>query len=344
MATFKLRGIAILTIGILIGSAFLVAVNMDIKSNSAKKEQILAKQSLTSQAQSSDLATTQEHVVASESSKSGDTNSSQASQTTSTPTTRATSQNVGSSGNDSNAQSNSSNSGIKFAGFKPSENSADAKNNPQDEEQEPNGAGSDADGENSITDNAQGNDSQEMVRNFYEQPSYTKVVAKFPSADFVAGLAAHDGALDGSISSVSMTHLETCEVVQVLSGDQFFCRLPNGLRQKFILYGIASPRADQSYGLESKNALHNLLVGKKIFYYPVAYDEYSRLSVLVYVNNFEVNLLQVFNGNVFLNPYAKLDSRYELAQNKAHDDYVGLWNQRNWIGGRPPINPFTERK
>lgn len=148
--------------------------------------------------------------------------------------------------------------------------------------------------------------------------------------------------IDGTIPENLYESLQNCRVDKVLTGDQFFCRdTITGKRYKFILYGVASPLADQSYGTIAKQALTEMLINQTVFYRVVGTDSFSRLESIVFVNGIEVNLRMVYAGNAFFNPNAtELDNRYVQAQSEAQLNYHGLWNQHHWINNRPPENPF----
>jgi endonuclease YncB( thermonuclease family) len=141
-----------------------------------------------------------------------------------------------------------------------------------------------------------------------------------------------------------------CKVTRVLDGDTFHC-LPNQSISNAKVHkdgtvsirmrGIDAPEKRQSYGMEAKESLKELIGGQTVKLDIKDIDRYGRVVAYVILGQVNVNLEQVKRGYAwayteFLDrPYM---SEFYSAEKEARSQRLGLWKESN------PMPPWEWRK
>ncbi|MEM4406594.1 MAG: thermonuclease family protein [Candidatus Methanomethylicaceae archaeon] len=140
-----------------------------------------------------------------------------------------------------------------------------------------------------------------------------------------------------------------CVVKEVLDGDTFKCIPEQKVHSAKVrdgkvivrMYGIDAPERSQPYGVEARVYLRRLLKGKRVQLEVKEVDRYGRLVAVVYDGGRNINLEQVESGHAWAylryldRPYV---SQFYSAEERAREQRLGLWNQRN------PTPPWEWRK
>lgn len=125
----------------------------------------------------------------------------------------------------------------------------------------------------------------------------------------------------------------TLKVDRVIDGDSFISN-----NQRYRISEIDAPELSQTYGIESKNYLTNLILCKYVKIEVVGTDKYDREIVKVFVDGTPVSNLMVRSGNSWVyRRYNKSSLLLDLEQ-EARDKKLGLWKYE------ASINPYEFRK
>lgn len=133
-------------------------------------------------------------------------------------------------------------------------------------------------------------------------------------------------------------------VVRITDGDTITLLDATDTQHKIRLGGIDAPEKGQPFGNVSRQHLAELAFGKPAEADCYKIDRYKRLICTVYVDGKDMGLAQLDAGlawwyRKYANeqpPQERLE--YEMAENKAAVDRVGLWSDPN------PIPPWAWRK
>ncbi len=141
------------------------------------------------------------------------------------------------------------------------------------------------------------------------------------------------------ILSISMFGQD--KINRVIDGDTIEI-IRDNKKIKARLYGIDAPELKQLYGKESKYFLSEL-IGKsdKLDIQEISTDRYSRLIVVIFVDDININITMLENGYAWAyRDYLKKNDRevYIGAETKAKYLKRGLWQQDN------PVAPYNYRK
>jgi micrococcal nuclease len=133
-----------------------------------------------------------------------------------------------------------------------------------------------------------------------------------------------------SLGSQSISYTFDAKVISVHDGDTITVQTDS--IRKIRLIGIDAPELKQPYGIESKDYLNKILLGKtiKIETDKKEYDLYGRLLGYVYLDGVLVNSQILKSGNAFYNYIYPNKAKYlELvkSENYAKDNYLGVWNK-----------------
>ena len=117
------------------------------------------------------------------------------------------------------------------------------------------------------------------------------------------------------------------QVIEVYDGDTMTLLL-NKENKKFRVrfYGIDAPEAAQKYGIDSRDALREKILGKNVVVKVAAVDRYQRVVGKVMLGGRHINLEMVREGNAwYYSDYAA--RQYELmdAEQQAKRAKIGLW-------------------
>jgi endonuclease YncB( thermonuclease family) len=128
-------------------------------------------------------------------------------------------------------------------------------------------------------------------------------------------------------------------VVGITDGDTITVLTPNKEEVKIRLYGVDAPERKQAYGSKSKEFLASLVFGQTVIISPVGRDLYGRTIAKVFFNGRDVGLTCIEYGYCWwYQDYARKESVYKKAQEKARKQELGLWADIK------PIEPWKFRK
>lgn len=126
------------------------------------------------------------------------------------------------------------------------------------------------------------------------------------------------------------------KVVKVSDGDTIHVLTDENKLIKVRLFGIDAPEKKQAYGQASRKYLSDLIAGKIVNVDIKSRDRYKRSIGIVYLDNKDINYEMVING--FAWAYSYYSDKYNLAQETAKNNKVGLWVDK------APISPYEFRK
>ncbi|MBQ8754619.1 MAG: thermonuclease family protein [Lentisphaeria bacterium] len=132
-------------------------------------------------------------------------------------------------------------------------------------------------------------------------------------------------------------------IIEVYDGDTAILLDDNGGKKyKIRFYGMDAPEASQEYGIASRNALREKILGQSVRIVVVNTDQYGRCVGKVYRENRYINLEMVQEGNAWhYHAYARNAYEFAAAQRKARQDGIGLWKA---AAPMPPWDYRTQNK
>ncbi len=124
------------------------------------------------------------------------------------------------------------------------------------------------------------------------------------------------------------------KVVKIIDGDTF--KLQN--KQTIRLASIDAPEIDKCLGKESKKALSELILGKRVILLEPYSDVYNRVMALVISDGQIINEIMVRNGYA-VDTYAKLSSKKAMqdANAYARENKLGIFSSK--CSQTDPPNP-----
>ena len=133
-------------------------------------------------------------------------------------------------------------------------------------------------------------------------------------------------------------------IIHVVDGDTVHLLSDNQEKLKVRLHHIDAPELDQSYGMESKFALEQLILNKKVTVISDKKDKYKRLLGVISLDEVDVNLEMIKAGAAWhFKRYAKFDQSkdqyliYDENEYQAKLKKIGLWKEK-------AISPWLWRK
>ncbi len=130
---------------------------------------------------------------------------------------------------------------------------------------------------------------------------------------------------------LSLESLGAYLVVDVVDGDTLWF-LDNGKKEKLRLSQIDAPEKKQEYGMEAKNFLENLVLGKQItINFQGKKDRYGRYLGEVVLEEENINKLLVRNGLAWVYDRYVTDETYYLDLIVAKDNKINIWSSDEQI-------------
>ena len=130
---------------------------------------------------------------------------------------------------------------------------------------------------------------------------------------------------------LSLESLGAYLVVDVVDGDTLWF-LDNGKKEKLRLSQIDAPEKKQKYGMEAKNFLENLVLGKQItINFQGKKDRYGRYLGEVVLEEENINKLLVRNGLAWVYDRYVTDETYYLDLIIAKDNKINIWSSDEQI-------------
>ena len=140
-----------------------------------------------------------------------------------------------------------------------------------------------------------------------------------------------------NIADEKPTILKGYQVLKVSDGDTMnIQKVENG---KFVgevikirMYGIDAPEKKQDYGIESKQALEKLVIGKNLEVEEKNKDRYGRTVAVIYADGKNVNEEMVKNGNAWwYQEYSKNYTKMKEYQENAQKNKLGLFSKKGYV-------------
>jgi endonuclease YncB( thermonuclease family) len=132
--------------------------------------------------------------------------------------------------------------------------------------------------------------------------------------------------------------VEKYKVAKIHDGDTITVQLKDE-KYNIRLWGIDAPELNQSFGLEAKKFLENLIQDKEVEIDVVGIDVWGRKLGKVYLNGKSINENLVKNGMAWWNDYYyPKESNLEILEENARNNKVGLWKEDS------PTSPWRWRK
>lgn len=157
-------------------------------------------------------------------------------------------------------------------------------------------------------------------------------------ACLTASVALLIGCSKGALSEISGV------VTVVTDGDTIKIKRLSGRILTVRLAAIDAPEKSQSFGLQSKAQLRQLVLNKRVSVRVIELDHYGRSVGLVSVRGASVNLAMIESGAAwFYRDYAKWMKqpermRFEKAEWLARSKKRGLWKEPR------PLEPWNHRR
>jgi len=124
-------------------------------------------------------------------------------------------------------------------------------------------------------------------------------------------------------------------IINVVDGDTVHLLNDNQEKLKVRLHHIDAPELDQYYGKESKFALEQLILNKKVTVISDKKDKYKRLLGVISLDEVDVNLEMIKAGAAWhFKKYAKFDQSkdqyliYDENEYQAKLKKIGLWKEK----------------
>ena len=124
------------------------------------------------------------------------------------------------------------------------------------------------------------------------------------------------------------------KIISVHDGDSV-TMLSKGKVYKIRLYEIDAAELQQTYGIEAKEYLSNLVLNKTVEAKEIAIDKYHRHVCKLFLNGLYINEQMVVSGNAWaFIPYCSKKLLNEQIETK--EKHLGLW-------AYPAISPYNFR-
>lgn len=131
----------------------------------------------------------------------------------------------------------------------------------------------------------------------------------------------------------------TAKVVGITDGDTITVLTPTLEEVKIRLYGVDAPERKQAFGTRAREFLASLVFGQDVTIHPTGRDLYGRTIAKVFVNGRDAGLTCIEYGYCWwYQEYAKNETLYKKAQEKAKKQELGLWVDEK------PVAPWKFRK
>ena len=148
---------------------------------------------------------------------------------------------------------------------------------------------------------------------------------------------------------ISVCHSEVFrgDVVRIADGDTITVLLENDRKMRVRLLGIDTTELDQSFGIEAREYLAQMSLGKTVTCVCKKQDRYKRWVCQVLIDGVDVNLMSVRDGLAWWYRYYKYEQlledqvRYEQAELMAKRQQIGLWSDKTSV---PPWEWRRQRR
>jgi endonuclease YncB( thermonuclease family) len=118
---------------------------------------------------------------------------------------------------------------------------------------------------------------------------------------------------------------KTYKVMSVHDGDTFEI-IKNGKKQSCRIANIDAPELKQSFGINSRDSLSKLILGKEIIVDSLTMDIYNRMIVSPRVNGQNIDYIMIRNGWAWHYSIYSKSAFLEKTMNLAVSQKLGLWS------------------
>ena len=132
---------------------------------------------------------------------------------------------------------------------------------------------------------------------------------------------------------------KTYKVISVHDGDTFEI-IKNGKRQSCRIANIDAPELKQSFGINSRDSIRSLILGKEIIIYPIGTDIYNRMIVSAKVKGLRIDSLIIQKGWAWHYSIYSKESLLADCMKTAMSQNLGLWS----CGKQNVCPPWLYRK
>ncbi len=135
----------------------------------------------------------------------------------------------------------------------------------------------------------------------------------------------------GSASEATALRHQTLngQIIEVYDGDTATL-LNKDCKYKIRFYGMDAPEAAQEFGIDSRNALREKILGKNVTVKVAATDRYSRAVGKVFINSRYINQEMISEGNAwYYSDYAPNEYDLETAEKSARHAQIGIWQKNS---------------
>jgi micrococcal nuclease len=132
---------------------------------------------------------------------------------------------------------------------------------------------------------------------------------------------------------------KTYKVISVHDGDTFEI-IENGKRQSCRIANIDAPELKQSFGINSRDSIRSLILGKEIIIYPIGTDIYNRMIVSAKVKGLRIDSLIIQKGWAWHYSIYSKESLLADCMKTAMSQNLGLWS----CGKQNVCPPWLYRK
>jgi endonuclease YncB( thermonuclease family) len=153
-----------------------------------------------------------------------------------------------------------------------------------------------------------------------------KKKAKFPTWKKLLAVALATATIGvGSLAVKSLPYYIGEDVLEVVDGDTFFIKANH---QPIRLYGVNAPELGFCLGDESRRALSNLILRKKVFLRNPFADGSGRVMALVYADGKLVNEIMVRAGLVDYRQGGPESTALKVANDYARENKIGIFSEK----------------
>jgi micrococcal nuclease len=139
--------------------------------------------------------------------------------------------------------------------------------------------------------------------------------------------------------SVSISFAWQGKVVKVTDGDTVTVLNIDKKQVKVRLYGVDAPELKQSFGIQSKEFLSCLILGKPIKIENMGVDVYGRVIGKIFHEGNDISIAMCRSGNAWwFKKYAGQNIELKEAEELAKRQELGLWRHHK------PLPPWEYRK
>ncbi|TKD46000.1 thermonuclease family protein [Azotobacter chroococcum] len=126
-------------------------------------------------------------------------------------------------------------------------------------------------------------------------------------------------------STFAVADASFCKVVDVSDGANFTCLTDAKTHVKVKLAKVKAPNPKQPYGIDARQVLSDLVLGRRIWLQVLANDQHDRSVGRVYVEGIDVNARMVSLGAAWTCRLHNIDQVLLSLEELAHKARRGLW-------------------